>query len=206
MANEEPTKEITVKPGYGIELRGYENQLLGLLHSHGLPTEGIFVGVAERETVFINVGAVVERINPEHRDNCVYVSKFVAAVASGLFDAALNYLWDETILELRRRVARYDLSFFYDNAITSPDRRKEFSGEADLSKISDSELIYGAKEIELISEVGFKHLDYIRFMRNWVSAAHPNQNEITGLQLISWLETCMKEVISLPLFKYCRRN
>ena len=36
-------------------------------------------------------------------------------------------------------------------------------------------------------------------MRNWASAAHPNQNEITGLQLVSWLETCIKEVISLPL-------
>ncbi|NER28746.1 MAG: hypothetical protein F6J89_14195 [Symploca sp. SIO1C4] len=36
-------------------------------------------------------------------------------------------------------------------------------------------------------------------MRNWVSAAHPNQNELTGLQVITWLETCIKEVISLPL-------
>ena len=35
-------------------------------------------------------------------------------------------------------------------------------------------------------------------MRNWASAAHPNQTEITGLQLISWLETCIKEVINLP--------
>ena len=36
-------------------------------------------------------------------------------------------------------------------------------------------------------------------MRNWASAAHPNQNEISGLELITWLETCIKEVISLPL-------
>lgn len=36
-------------------------------------------------------------------------------------------------------------------------------------------------------------------MRNWASAAHPNQNELTGLQLIEWLETCIREVISLPL-------
>ncbi len=35
-------------------------------------------------------------------------------------------------------------------------------------------------------------------MRNYASAAHPNQNEITGLQLVSWLETCIKEVINLP--------
>jgi len=35
-------------------------------------------------------------------------------------------------------------------------------------------------------------------MRNWASAAHPNQNQITGLQLIGWFETCTKEVIALP--------
>ncbi len=35
-------------------------------------------------------------------------------------------------------------------------------------------------------------------MRNWASAAHPNQNQITGLQLIGWFETCIKEVIALP--------
>jgi len=50
----------------------------------------------------------------------------------------------------------------------------------------------------LISELGYKHLDYIRYMRNWASAAHPNQNQITGLQLIGWFETCIKEVITLP--------
>lgn len=33
-------------------------------------------------------------------------------------------------------------------------------------------------------------------MRNWASAAHPNQNELTGFQLVSWLETCIKEVIA----------
>ncbi len=32
-------------------------------------------------------------------------------------------------------------------------------------------------------------------MRNWASAAHPNQNQISGLQLVSWLETCIREVI-----------
>ena len=192
-------KEIVVKPEYGIELKEYERQLVDLLALHQLPCEGIFVGIGERHNVFKNVGSVIERIEPEQRGRCIYVSKFIAAVASGLFDAALNYLWDETIIELRRRVAQYDLSFFYDNAISSPDRRKELNGENDLNKISDSELIYGAKEIDLISDIGFKHLDYIRYMRNWISAAHPNQNEITGLQLVSWLETCIKEVISLPI-------
>lgn len=72
------------------------------------------------------------------------------------------------------------------------------SGTEDLVKLDDSELIKGAKEIDMISDVGYKHLDYIKYMRNWASAAHPNQVEITGLKLIAWLQTCIKEVINLP--------
>lgn len=200
MAKEnDPTKELVVRPDYDVQLREFENGLLGFLAKFQLPTEDIFVSVGERINVFKNVETVIARIDPQQKGRSVYVSKFVASVASGLFDAALNYLWDETILELRRRVAQYDLSFFYDNAIGSAERRRDLTGEGDLVKISDSELIYGAKEIGLVSDIGFKHLDYIRYMRNWVSAAHPNQNEITGLQLVAWLETCIREVISLPL-------
>jgi len=199
MNNQNNFKELAERPSYDMQLRQFETGLLRFLSHYGLPTESIFVPMEERINVFRNIETVLTKINDKQKESSVYISKFTAATASGLFDGALNYLWDETILELRRRVAQYDLSFFYDNAVSSPERRKDLSGESDLTKISDSELIYGAKEIGLISELGFKHLDYIRYMRNWVSAAHPNQNEITGLQLISWLETCIREVISLPL-------
>jgi hypothetical protein len=47
----------------------------------------------------------------------------------------------------------------------------------------------------MLSDVGYRHLDYIREMRNWASAAHPNQASLTGFQLVSWFETCLKEVI-----------
>ena len=33
-------------------------------------------------------------------------------------------------------------------------------------------------------------------MRNHASAAHPNQNGITGLQISAWLETCIVEVLA----------
>jgi hypothetical protein len=33
-------------------------------------------------------------------------------------------------------------------------------------------------------------------MRNFASAAHPNHTQITGLQLLSWLETCIIEVLA----------
>ncbi len=190
---------VVVGQDDGAQLHGFEKALLRILEKHDLPIESIFVPIDERDIVFKNIENVLKKISPERKPQSIYLSKFVAAVAAGLFDAALNYLWDETIFELRRRVAQYDLSYFFDNAIPNVEKRKKLSSTDDLKKIEDSELIYGAREIELISELGFKHLDYIRYMRNWASAAHPNQNMISGLQLISWLETCIKEVISLPL-------
>jgi len=98
----------------------------------------------------------------------------------------LNYLWDETIHQLRRRVANYDVSYFYDNAVgNNADKRKRLKDADDLDNLDDSELIMGARQTELITDIGYRHLDYIRDMRNWASAAHPNQNVLTGIQIIS---------------------
>jgi hypothetical protein len=67
--------------------------------------------------------------------------------------------------------------------------------EEDLLKLDDWALIRGCRQTGILSEIGFRHLDYIRDMRNWASAAHPNHTQLTGLQLISWLETCIREVL-----------
>lgn len=190
--------QVTKPASYDVQLRDFEGGLINFLEQHDLPSYNIFVGVPERLNVFKNIDGVISQIKPKEKEQSLYLSKFIAGVASGLFDAALNYLWDETILQIRKRVVQYDLEYFYDNAV-SGDKRKRVKDEADLTKIDDYDLIKGAKEIGLISELGFKHLEYINYMRNWASAAHPNQNEITGLQLVSWLETCVKEVISLPI-------
>jgi len=199
MSDENENNSLVVSGNAERELLKFENTLITSLERLSLPSSGIFVGIPERATVFFNVEGVLSLLPEEKRRDSVYITKFLAATASGLFDAALNYLWDETIIELRKRVEQYDLSYFYDQAIHGADRRRGFKDESDLVKLSDSELIEGARQIGLISDIGFKHLDYINYMRNRASAAHPNQNEITGLQLITWLQTCINEVISLPL-------
>ena len=191
--------ELVPRPNYDAQLREFESSLLGFLSQHGLPTASILVPVSERAIVFRNIESVLDRVPNDQKQRSIYLSKYLSAVAAGLFDAALNYLWDETIAELRNRVAQYDLSYFYDNAVGNSEKRKDLNTEDDLDKIDDNALIHGAKAIELISEIGYKHLDYIRSMRNWASAAHPNQNTLTGLQVLGWLETCIIEVISLPL-------
>ena len=180
------------------DLQQFEQGLVQFIAGHGLPTANVLVAVPERLRVFGNVEHVLEKLEPVRRAESAYISKFLAAAASGLFDAALNYLWDETIYELRRRVAQYDLTYFFDISVKDPDRRKRLKDAEDLPKVEDSELIKGANELGLVSDLGYKHLDFIRYMRNWASAAHPNHNQITGLQLIAWLETCITEVINLP--------
>ena len=189
--------EVSHTNNYDTQIQNFEIELVYFLEQGGLPSNNIFVSVPERINVFKNLYGIVDKIRPEERQQSYYLSKFIAAVATGLFDAALNYLWDETILQIRKRVQQYDLQYFYDNAV-SGDKRKRLKDANDLDKIDDYELINGSKEIGLISELGFKHLQYINYMRNWASAAHPNQNAISGFQLISWLETCVKEVVLLP--------
>ncbi|MCI5138452.1 MAG: hypothetical protein D3922_08550, partial [Candidatus Electrothrix sp. AR1] len=189
---------IITREDYAVQLQSFESSFLAVVEQYGLPTKNIFVDIQERGMVFKNIDAALYKLDKEQKSNSTYLSKFLAATASGLFDAALNYLWDETIQEIRKRVIQYDVSYFYDNA-THEGKRKKLHGPEDIVKLDDAELVQGARNIGLISELGYKHLDYIRYMRNWASAAHPNQNQLSGLQLVSWLETCVKEVISLPL-------
>jgi len=200
MNDQSDVTNLVPSSNYSSQITQFEDGLLSFIDQYGLPTNQVLVQVSERLKVFSNVEGVVDKIDAEQKQRSIYISKFIAASAAGLFDAALNYMWDETIYELRRRVARYDLAYFYDAAVgSSSEKRKKLNTEEDLVRIDDSELIQGSHEIGLISDLGFKHLDYVRYMRNWASAAHPNQNQITGLQLIGMLETCVIEVITLPL-------
>jgi len=197
--NDHEQNSLVPLPNTNDDIKRFENTLLNYIGNLGLPTESVFAPVQQRFVVFQNANGVVALIDGEVLPTSIYISKFLAAVAAGLFDAALNYLWDQTISELRHRVAQYDLDYFFDIVVKDPKKRSKLADEEDLTRIDDSDLIHGALEIGLISELGYRHLDFVRYMRNWASAAHPNQNEITGLQLISWLETCIREVIKLPL-------
>ncbi len=176
-------------------VEAFSTELTAYLESLGLPKEKVLVEIPERRSVIGNMPTVVNDLSEDQCGTAMYISKFVAAAAVGLFDAALNYLWDETIRNLREKVARFDLEYFFDSVITDPDRRAKFKTDADLEKLDDWELIRGCRATGIITEIGFRHLDYIRDMRNWASAAHPNQNELSGLQIVTWLQTCIREVL-----------
>lgn len=179
-------------------LRDFQDLILTRLDELGLPTEDVLVTLNQRHALLATTEHALTALNDEQRARSAYIAKMIMAGSVGLFDAALNYLWDETVIELRKRVIGYDLSYFYAVAEKSESRRKELKTADDLVKLDDSKLLSGAREIGLISDVGYHQVDHIRFMRNYASAAHPNQVTLTGLQLADWLETCIREVITLP--------
>ncbi|WP_082399236.1 hypothetical protein [Pseudonocardia sp. EC080625-04] len=192
----QPTQALA-PAAVGDGLLQFQDLLLGQIQHLGLPAEGVLVSPIERQRALKNVDDALSELSADDRARAVYVSKMIAAAAVGLFDAALNYLWDETVSELRRRVAGFDLKYFFDIAVTSPDRRKRLSSVEDLVEVNDIDLIRACNEIGLLDRVAATELNHIRFMRNHASAAHPNQASITGLQLATWLETCVRYVLTL---------
>ncbi|PIC59088.1 hypothetical protein CSV80_00770 [Sporosarcina sp. P12(2017)] len=161
-----------------------------------LPEKNVLVDESERLVVIQNIPHAIQRLVDDQRMEAMYISKFIAACGAGLFDAALNFLWNEIIVNLRRKVAHFDMNYFIDSIITDTKRKKSFKDEEDLINLDDWELVRGCKDTGIITEIGYKHLDYIRDMRNHTSAAHPNHNDIDGLQLVGWLQTCIREVFA----------
>ncbi len=186
-----PVKQVT------MAVDAYSQNLVAYLDHLGLPKDAVLSEVEQRRRVIANLPDVVMLLTESARGTALYLSKFIAACGAGLFDAALNFLWNETVVCLRDRVARFDLNYFYDSVVSDSAKRKSYRTADDLAKLDDWELIRGCRETGIISDIGFRHLDYIRDMRNWASAAHPNQHELSGLQLITWrnLSTRMRQPV-----------
>lgn len=200
MSKEQPGEIVKVDTQSELtsSIRSFEGRMLGHVSALGLPSNGVLIDVPDRVVVLGNLANAIAALPTEYRATSMYLSKFALAVSAGLFDAALNYLWDETIGELRKRIIDYDLSYFFDLAVSDPEKRKDLQDPEDLAKITDDELIRAAATVGFISPIGQRQLDVVRFMRNHASAAHPNQHELKPYQLLSYVETCISEVILLP--------
>ncbi len=112
----------------------YENKMLGYMASLGLPVDNILVPISERKKMLKNFEDVVFELQAEDLGEARYISKFFTAATAGLFDAALNYLWDETVYQLRKRIANYDIEYFYDVAV-STEKRKKLSGVGFMTRL-----------------------------------------------------------------------
>lgn len=154
----------------------------------GLPTENIIADISERGVIQNNLPAFIESLDPETKKNARYLSKFVAGAAIGLFDASLNYVWNEVVINLRQKCVMYGLDMFFDAAVGGS-KREFYNTEDDLSGLKDNTLINTCRKLELISEIVYTKLHHILTMRNDIGASHPNSYSINAYELLGWLQT-----------------
>lgn len=167
---------------------------ISYLKQFGLPTNNIIASNYERSVIANNLPSLVSSLPVESRAEARYLSKFIGATAIGLFDAALNYVWNEVVLNLRKKVVLYGVELFFDAAVGGKNR-ESYSDVEDLSGLKDIVLLNTCRKLELISDVVYRKLDFILTMRNEVAASHPNVESIGGYELLGWLQTCIKEVL-----------
>ena len=169
--------------------------LVGFLKDMGLPSDGIIADQAERKTIGDNLDGLIRDLPDEIKRNARYLSKFVIGAAFGLFDYSLNAVWNEVVINLRKKAAVYGLDIFFDSAVGGSKAREYYKTEEDLASIKDSVLLDTCRKLELISDTTYKKLKHILDMRNDIGISHPNNYAINAFELLGWLKTCISEVL-----------
>lgn len=177
------------------QLSNQMTQFEELLISMGLPSENIIASIEERENIMNMLPSLIQKLPSEQKRNATYLSRFVAGAAIGLFDAALNYVWDEVVVNLRRKITYYGIDIFFDNAVGTK-VRDQYKSEEDLTGIKDKTMLDTCKKLEWISDIVYRKLCHILDMRNQIGASHPNTYTINSYELLGWLQTCVTEVIN----------
>ena len=174
----------------------FNEPLSNLLIHIGLPIENVLRPIEERRKVIFALESTLEILPIEQRQKAYYLSKFTVAITVGLFDGALAFLWDETIKALRHLIVTFDLEYFYSVAGELASRYKKLNGEEDLEAISDYDLLDICRRMGLINDVNFKRLEYVNYFRNHASSAHPNENEVSGMDMLNFLDNCLRYAIT----------
>jgi hypothetical protein len=139
------------------------------------------------EHAWANLPRLLARIPPQHRNETLV--RMCVAVATGLFDSAINYAWNAAIVELREKVRRFGL------AVVPQVIGRPFD-ETALLDLKDADLLQLCLELNLISEEGYFLLDQCRDIRNNFSAAHPVVGSLDEHEFIAFLNRCAKHALT----------
>lgn len=173
-------------------ISSFEQTIVAYSERLGIPTSNIVLQPASRWTILDNLKTALIDLPLENRANTSYLSRFIVAIGAGLGDAALNYLWDETIKQLRAKVDKYGLEFFLDVITNDSKEREKVKSSDDLGIFTDNKFLDGLEKIGFLDNHAKKRLDNVRDLRNNASAAHPNANDLGTFTLLSSLEDCIK--------------
>ena len=123
------------------------------------------------------------KIPEDLRDGMIV--RMCVAVSVGLFDGAINYIWNAVITTIRQKIRNFGFS------VIAQTLGKKFE-ESDLNDLKDSELLDLCYKIQLLSEEGFFFLNQCRDIRNNFSTAHPSIAQIDDRELIIFISRCCK--------------
>lgn len=158
-----------------------------VLETFNLP-RGIIASSEEIRYAWKELPREIERIPVELRDGLI--ARMCVAVSVGLFDGAINYIWNAVILNLRTRIKNFGLSY------VAQILNKKFEDE-DLKDVNDSELLDLSFKLDILSESDFFFLDQCRDIRNNFSSAHPSIAQIDDRELINFISRCCKHGITI---------
>ncbi|APG93863.1 hypothetical protein [Sinorhizobium americanum] len=170
-------------------------RLVDFLRDVGLPYENIMADPSERSIIASNLPGYLQSLPAEVKRDARYLSKFVIGAGSGLFDYALNAIWNEVVVDLRKKASLYGLDIFFDAAVGGSKTREFYRTEDDLAALKDAVLLDTCRKLELISDTTYKKLKHILDMRNDIGISHPNSYNINAFELLGWLQTCVQDVL-----------
>lgn len=157
-------------------------QINHIMSSFQLPRE-ILASDEEISYAWRELPREIKRIPPELRNEMIV--RMCVATSVGLFDGAINYIWNAVIITLRQKVRNFGL------ALVAQTLGKKFENE-DLDNLMDSELLDLCYKLELLSEEGYFFLNQCRDIRNNFSSAHPGIAQIDDRELINFISRCCK--------------
>lgn len=117
------------------------------------------------------------------------VARMCIAVSCGLFDAAMNYIWNAAILQLRTKIRNFGLT------VVAQIIQRDFE-EKHLLELQDSKLLELCLKLNIIDEDGFFFLDQCREVRNNFSAAHPTLGTINDREFTTFLNRCIRYALA----------
>ena len=169
-------------------------RVVEFLEQIGLPSENIIAKQSERAIIGQNLPSYIESLPPEIKADARYLSKFVVGAGFGLFDYSLNAIWNEVVIDLRKKAIAYGLDIFYDSAVGGK-ARGFYKTEDDILSLKDAVLLDTCRKLELISDTTYKKLKHTLDMRNDIGISHPTNYTINAFELLGWLQTCIQDIL-----------
>jgi len=159
--------------------------ITSLTASLGIPRT-VLAEQEEISIVWASLRKILENVKVEYRHELL--ARMVVSIRMGLFSAAVNDMWNTTILALRQKVK----NFGYSEASSF---LKRDINEKKLAEIRDKDLIDICVELGFLDDTAYFFINNCREIRNNYSSAHPSDSMLDGTELNYFMHQCTKHIL-----------